>query len=87
MRRRLTTTATDLRSPTGRRRHHPSYEKLNSIGWRAVEAEGRLSGSGWAKEQKWALEMGLPGAESLTDRTILPSPGASCPTSPASTPS
>jgi agmatinase len=56
--------------PAARRHHHPSYDKLRSQGWRAVEAEGRLSGKGWAKEVKWALEMGLPGAESLTDRTI-----------------
>jgi agmatinase len=56
--------------PGSRRYHHPSYEKLNSQGWRAVEAEGRLSEEGWRKEQQWALDMGLPGAECLTDRTI-----------------
>ena len=56
--------------PATRRQHHPSYEKLHSQGWRAVEAEGRLSGKGWAKEVKWALEVGLPGAESLSDRSI-----------------
>ena len=39
-------------------------------GWKAVEAEGKLSGDGWRKEQQWALDMGLPDAESLTDRTI-----------------
>jgi agmatinase len=50
--------------------HHPTYEKLNSQGWRAVEAEDRLSGSGWAKEVKWALDMGLPGADSITDKSI-----------------
>ena len=53
-----------------RREHHPSYEKLNSLGWKAIEAEGKLSGEGWRKEQQWALDMGLPGAESLTDRSI-----------------
>ncbi|MFO1075065.1 MAG: agmatinase [Geminicoccaceae bacterium] len=56
--------------PGARRRHHPSYDKLNSQGWKAVEAEGKLPGDGWRKEQQWALDMGLPGAESLTDRTI-----------------
>lgn len=56
--------------PGSRRYHHPSYEKLNSQGWRAAEAEAGLSGKGWAKEVKWALEMGLPGAESLTDKSI-----------------
>ena len=53
-----------------RRAHHPSYEKLASLGWRMAEAEGRLPGEGWRKEQRWAVEMGLPGAESLEDRTI-----------------
>jgi agmatinase len=56
--------------PHERRYHHPSYEKLNSQGWRAVEAEGKLSGKGWAKEVKWALDMGLPGADSITDKSI-----------------
>jgi agmatinase len=56
--------------PGSRRRHHPTYEKLSSQGWRAAEAEGRLPSGGWAKEAQWALEMGLPGAESLTDRSI-----------------
>ena len=31
---------------------------------------GRLSEQGWRKEQQWALDMGLPGADSLTDKTI-----------------
>lgn len=53
-----------------RRHHHPTYEKLNSQGWRAVEAEGKLSGQGWAKEVKWSLDMGLPGADSITDKSI-----------------
>jgi agmatinase len=70
MRRRLTTTATSRTSPAERRWHHPSFDQLNSQGWRAVEAEERLSGKGWAKEVKWAHDMGLPGSESLTDRTI-----------------
>jgi len=56
--------------PHERRFHHPTYEKLNSQGWRSVEAEGKLSGSGWAKEVKWALDMGLPGADSITDKSI-----------------
>ncbi len=56
--------------PHERRYHHPSYDKLNSQGWRAVEAEGKLSGKGWSKEVKWALDMGLPGADSITDKSI-----------------
>lgn len=53
-----------------RREHHPSYEKLRSLGWKMAEAEGRLSGEGWRKERSWALAMGLPGADSLSDKTI-----------------
>lgn len=58
------------RPPHERRAHHPSYDKLNSQGWRAAEAEGELPSSGWRREQQWALEMGLPGADSITDKTI-----------------
>ena len=52
------------------RRHHPDYNKLETQGWKALDAEGKLSSEGWNREAKWALDMGLPGAESLTDRTI-----------------
>ena len=52
------------------RRHHPDFDKLNTQGWKALEAEGKLSEQGWRKEQQWALDMGLPGADSLTDRSI-----------------
>ena len=52
------------------RRHHPDFDARETQGWKALEAEGKLSGSGWRKEQQWALDMGLPGAECLTDKTI-----------------
>ena len=39
-------------------------------GWKALEAEGKLPATAWRKEQQWALDMGLPGADSLTDKTI-----------------
>jgi agmatinase len=52
------------------RRHHPDFNKLETQGWKAVDAEGKLSGEGWKREMRWALDMGLPGAESLTDRSI-----------------
>src|SRR5271169_372367 len=50
--------------------HHPDFNAREMQGWKSLDAEGRLSGDGWRREQKWALDMGLPGAESLTDRTI-----------------
>jgi agmatinase len=54
----------------GARFHHPDFDKRSTQGWKALEAEGRLSGESWRKEQQWALDMGLPGAESLVDKTI-----------------
>ena len=57
-------------TPVRVRRHHPDYNKLQTQGWKALDAEGRLSSEGWGREMKWALDMGLPGAESLTDRSI-----------------
>ena len=52
------------------RRHHPDFDKLASEGWKSLEAEGKLSDKAWRKEQQWSLDMGLPGAECLTDKTI-----------------
>src|SRR5450631_471850 len=60
-----------LKPPPQRvRRHHPDFDRLATQGWKALDGEGKLSEQGWRKEQKWALDMGLPGAECLTDRTI-----------------
>ncbi|MEA3024552.1 MAG: agmatinase, partial [Alphaproteobacteria bacterium] len=56
------------RSPV--RHHHPDFDKLATQGWKALEAEGRLPESGWRKEQQWALDMGLPGADSIVDKSI-----------------
>ncbi len=52
------------------RAHHPDFNARESLGWKAVEAEGRLSEDGWRREQQWALDMGLPGADCLDDKTI-----------------
>ncbi|HEX3442376.1 MAG TPA: arginase family protein, partial [Pseudolabrys sp.] len=52
------------------RRHHPDFDKMATQGWKALDAEGNLSEAGWRKEQQWALDMGLPGADSLTDKSI-----------------
>jgi len=43
---------------------------METQGWKAAEAEGKISDQAWRKEQQWALDMGLPGADSLTDRMI-----------------
>ena len=57
-------------SPNVSRRHHPDFDKLASEGWKSLEAEGKLSDKAWRKEQQWSLDMGLPGAECLTDKII-----------------
>ena len=56
--------------PSRIRAHHPDFNSKESLGWKAVEAEGKLSEDGWRREQQWALDMGLPGADSITDKTI-----------------
>ncbi|MFC6494821.1 arginase family protein [Ancylobacter dichloromethanicus] len=57
-------------APARRRLHHPNFEIRGMQGWKALEAEERLSEDGWRKEQQWALDMGLPGADSITDKSI-----------------
>jgi len=67
--RRHVTRYAGLRSfPNRERRHHPDLSQ--SQGWQALGAEAKLSGKGWRRELDLALKMGLPGAESLTDRNI-----------------
>ena len=53
-----------------RRHHHGTLEERQRHGWRAVHKEAEIGEAQWQEEQRWALEMGLSGAESLTDRTI-----------------
>ena len=57
-------------APRRARRHHPDFDKMATQGWQSLEAEGKLPSTGWRKERQWALDMGLPGADSLTDRDI-----------------
>jgi agmatinase len=51
-------------------RHHPNFDKSNLQGWRAAHAEEKLPGDGWKREVARGLKLGLPGADSLTDKTI-----------------
>lgn len=51
-----------------RRHHHPDLTKLR--GWKAMQAEGDLPETGWEQEKKWALRMGLTGADSIEDKSI-----------------
>lgn len=50
------------------RAHHPDLTKLQ--GWKSMQAEKDLPGSGWEQERKWALRMGLTGADSIDDKSI-----------------
>lgn len=50
------------------RHHHPDLTKLR--GWKAMQAEGDLPETGWEQEKKWALRMGLTGADSIEDKSI-----------------
>jgi len=51
-----------------KRFHHPDLTKLR--GWKAMQDEADIPGSGWAQEKQWALRMGLTGADSLEDKSI-----------------
>ncbi|RWQ35122.1 MAG: agmatinase [Mesorhizobium sp.] len=50
--------------------HHPDFDARGTQGWKSIEAEGKLPENGWRKEQQWALDMGLPGSESIVDKSI-----------------
>ncbi|MEL7026711.1 MAG: agmatinase family protein, partial [Pseudomonadota bacterium] len=59
--------------PADRRRHearyhHPDLSKLQ--GWKAMQAEADIPGGRWEEERKWALRMGLTGADSIDDKSI-----------------
>src|SRR6202045_2757150 len=51
-------------------RHHPDFDKKGLQGWRAVHREAALPQTAWKAEREWAVRMGLPGAESIEDRSI-----------------
>ena len=67
---RISRKAGAVAPPPRERRHHPDFNARETQGWKAAEAEGKLSERGWRREQQWALDMGLPGADSLTDKSI-----------------
>ncbi|MGB5865107.1 MAG: agmatinase family protein [Sulfitobacter sp.] len=48
--------------------HHPDLSKLR--GWKAMQAEEGLPETGWDEEKRWALRMGLTGADSIEDKSI-----------------
>ena len=52
------------------RRHHPSFDKTQLHGWKAMHREAELPHAGWEAEEKRGLELGLPGADSIQDKSI-----------------
>ncbi|MEL6519027.1 MAG: agmatinase, partial [Pseudomonadota bacterium] len=48
-----------------RRYHHPDLTRLR--GWKAMQAEADIPEGRWEEERKWALHMGLTGADSIED--------------------
>jgi agmatinase len=52
------------------RRHHPSFDKTALQGWKAMHREAELPHAGWDAEEQRCLELGLPGADSLEDKSI-----------------
>ena len=59
-----------VRTPLGRRRHHPDFDKLQLQGWRSALKEAELPEDGWQKERQWAVRVGLAAADSIEDRGI-----------------
>jgi agmatinase len=53
-----------------RRFHHPDFSKMQARGWKAAMAEADLPEDAWRAEQKWALDNGLQGADSIEDKSI-----------------
>ncbi|HKK13288.1 MAG TPA: agmatinase family protein [Gammaproteobacteria bacterium] len=52
------------------RRHHPSFDKTQLQGWKAMHREAALPKSAWEAEEQRGLELGLQGADSIQDRGI-----------------
>ncbi|HEY9081157.1 agmatinase family protein [Magnetovibrio sp.] len=55
---------------TEKRFHHPDFSKMQAQGWKSALKEAELPEDAWKAEQKWALDNGLQGADSIEDRSI-----------------
>lgn len=69
-RRALRPTPGRILPPNNRRYHHPDFDQRKTQGWQALQAESELSEDGWNRELQRTLELGLPGADSIEDKTI-----------------
>ncbi|HEX9626071.1 MAG TPA: agmatinase family protein [Acidiferrobacterales bacterium] len=52
------------------RRHHPSFDKTQLQGWKMMHKEAELPHKAWEAEERRCLELGLPGADSIEDKSI-----------------
>jgi len=53
---------------TQKRAHHPDLTKL--AGWKAMQKEGDIPEGRMEEERRWALRMGLTGADAIEDKSI-----------------
>jgi agmatinase len=68
--REMKTTARRRAGRDERRFHHPDFDKMQARGWKAAQAESTIGSTKWQAELERGLANGLPGAESITDRSI-----------------
>ncbi len=66
----LTTTLRRRARRDERRFHHPDFNKMQAHGWKAALAEAEIGDARWKRELETSLKNGLPGADSIEDRTI-----------------
>jgi agmatinase len=73
----MSLTAAARRSPTlskkliQLRHHHPDpFKPTNTKGWKAALAEANIPKTKWDQETAENLQLGLPGASSIDDKTI-----------------
>ncbi|MEM7250187.1 MAG: agmatinase family protein [Pseudomonadota bacterium] len=50
--------------------HHPDFHKSDLQGWQAMHKEAELSSERWEAEERRNLELGMPAADSVVDRSI-----------------
>lgn len=50
--------------------HHPSFDKTHLTSWKMLDREKDIPLERWQAELQRGLEIGLPGADSVEDRTI-----------------
>ena len=53
-----------------RRAHHPSFDKTSLQGWKSAHLEEKLPRKAFDAEIARGLKLGLPGADSIEDKTI-----------------